>query len=154
MAETKFTDDKRRFSSGAVRNSDKGKPRYGLIPPQALKRVAMRYTQGAEHYGDNNWEKGMPIKDFVDSAMRHFEQWRAGYRDEDHLAAVVWNILAIIYFEEVGRDEELGPVLFQEKPASEVTEAAIPAGEITLKGGSGRIEIRPADKWNDSFTLR
>lgn len=146
MADTKFTDDKRQFPSGAVRNSDKGKPRYGLIPPQALKRVAMRYTQGAEHYGDNNWEKGMPLKDFVDSAMRHFEQWRAGYRDEDHLAAVVWNILAIIYFEEVGRDEELGPVLFQEKPVE--PELADIAAE-TFKLG-----VKPQEKWQDSFTLR
>jgi hypothetical protein len=31
--------------------------------------------------------------------MRHMEQYRAGERDEDHIAAVIFNALALIEFE-------------------------------------------------------
>jgi len=94
---------KETFPEGAQRDSQKGKPRYDLIPPRALKRVADLYTKGAEHYGDRNWEKGMKFSRFFASLLRHAYQFSMGETDEDHLAAVVFNALAIMHFQETYR---------------------------------------------------
>ena len=87
------------FKSGAVRDTQEDKPRYDLIPPAPLKRLAELYTRGAQKYNDHNWTKGMPTSRFLASLMRHVEQYRMGDREEDHLAAVAWNCFAIMYFE-------------------------------------------------------
>jgi hypothetical protein len=102
---TKDSGERRTFESGAVRDSDEGKPRYDLIPAQAMHRVAKLYARGAKKYGENNWQKGMPSQQVLASAMRHLEAYRRGDADnEDHLAAVVWNILALMEYEEEGTD--------------------------------------------------
>ena len=93
------------FETGSRRDTQQDKPRYDLIPPQALKRVAELYQRGADKYGDHNWAKGQPMSRFLASAMRHAEQWRLGERDEDHAAAVVWNWLAIMCFEGTSFDD-------------------------------------------------
>lgn len=92
---------KETFPGGAQRDSQKGKPRYDLIPPLALRRVADLYTKGAEHYGDRNWEKGMPFSRMFASLLRHAYQFAMGHREEDHLAAVVFNALGIMHFQEL-----------------------------------------------------
>lgn len=93
------------YPTGAVRDTNNGKIRWDLIPVEALKRVALHYTNGAKKYGDNNWKKGIPTERFIESAMRHFMQYRLGEKDEDHLSAVVFNILGIIYNEEKSSGE-------------------------------------------------
>jgi hypothetical protein len=85
------------FKSGFNRDIQDSKPRYDLIPPELLKRLAEVYARGAEKYGDYNWqlaESEEEYKRFTASAFRHFEQWRAGERDEDHAMQCVWNIIA------------------------------------------------------------
>lgn len=104
---TKDSGERRQFDSGAVRDSDAGKPRYDLIPPHALRRVADMYARGAVKYGDSNWHLGMPSQQMLASLMRHLEAYRCGEREEDHLAAVVFNALALMQFEEEGRDTEI-----------------------------------------------
>ena len=81
------------FDSGAVRDTHEGKGRYDLIPAGALKAVAIRYQQGAEAYGERNWEKGMPVGRLIDSAIRHLYAHLSGCRKEDHLSAAAWNAL-------------------------------------------------------------
>jgi len=93
------------FPSGAKRDIQDDKPRYDLIPPKALKRLAELYARGAVKYSDHNWHKGMPTSSAMASAYRHLEQYRAGERDEDHLAAVVWNVFALIEFEGTSLDD-------------------------------------------------
>ena len=88
------------FSSGAVRGDSTGKGRFDLIPYEALRRVALRYEQGAIHYGDEEWKKGIPLNSLYDSAIRHLLQAKAGQKDEDHLAAALWNIMGICWTEE------------------------------------------------------
>jgi hypothetical protein len=90
------------FESGARRDTQDGKPRYDLIPPEALRRLAVVYEGGLQKYGENNWTKGMPTTRYLASAMRHMEAYRAGKRDEDHLAQAMWNIAAMIHFEDTG----------------------------------------------------
>ena len=83
--------------TGALREVKTGKGRFNLISPLALRRLAAVYEKGGAKYSDRNWEKGVPLSQFVDSAMRHINQWREGYADEDHLAHAAWNLFALMH---------------------------------------------------------
>lgn len=52
-----------------------------------------------------NWERGMPFSRYVDSAKRHLDKFIMGMTDEDHLAAAVWNLCAIMHHQELGQLE-------------------------------------------------
>jgi len=95
----------RSFPTGAVRDTAGNKPRPDLVSPLALMRVGRWMALGANKYGERNWELGMPFSVFYASAVRHLLKWAMGWRDEDHLAAVIFNVQAIIHFEELGRAE-------------------------------------------------
>lgn len=95
--QTKDSGERVNYPSGFVRDQVKNKPRYDLIPPELLYRLAMVYTRGAEKYGDSNWQKANSPEEyqrFIASTFRHFEQWRMGQEDEDHAMQAVWNIIA------------------------------------------------------------
>lgn len=87
------------WESGTIRDTSEGKPRYDLIPVEPLRRLAMLYYRGGQLYGDHNWAHGAPCSRFLSSAMRHLEQARSGDRSEDHWAAVLWNVMGIMHFE-------------------------------------------------------
>lgn len=87
------------FVTGAVREPHTKKGRYDLITPEGLKRLAEWYELGAMKYSDRNWEKGLPISNCLNSAFRHLVKYIAGAKDEDHLAAIAWNVFAIMHFE-------------------------------------------------------
>ena len=91
---------RREFDTGAVRDMQEGKGRCDLLPPLALLRLAKHFEEGAKKYGERNWEKGIPISSFIDSALRHVFKYMAGKQDEDHLIAAVWNLIAAIETEE------------------------------------------------------
>ena len=93
------------FPSGMVRDRREGKGRYDLISPFALRRLAGVYERGAVKYDERNWEKGAPFGRFLDSALRHIQQYMMGKTDEDHLAQAAWNLLCIMHFEELGRTD-------------------------------------------------
>jgi len=103
--ETLTSGEKEHFNGGAQRDSQKGKPRYDLIPPLALKRLAGLYARGADTYGESNWAAGIGYKRLYASAMRHLIQWSMGDNTEDHLSAVCFNIFAIIHFQELKRED-------------------------------------------------
>lgn len=98
--EIKDSGKKETFSTGAQRDTREGKGRYDLISPIALRRLALWMEKGATKYGARNWEGGFPVSRCLDSATRHLQKHLAGYRDEDHLAAVLFNVMAIIHFED------------------------------------------------------
>ena len=102
---TKDSGKRQEFETGAVRDTADDKPRLVLIPPTALRRLGMVYLRGEKKYSARNWEKGMPYSRFLDSALRHLNSYIEGKRDEDHLSQAVFNIFAIIHFEETGRTE-------------------------------------------------
>lgn len=91
--------DKEEFPTGSRRNSRENKGRYDLIPVEPLMRLAQLYERGANVYGARNWEKGQPVSRFYDSAIRHLLQWASGQEDEDHLAAVLFNVMGIMFTE-------------------------------------------------------
>lgn len=102
---TKDSGAREEFTTGSRRDSQAGKPRYDLIPTLALRRVAYLYARGAEKYDEWNWAKGQNYSRILASLERHLHAFKQGDTDEDHLAAVVWNALAIIHFQETGREE-------------------------------------------------
>ena len=90
------------FASGAQRDAQSvEKGRYDLISPIAMKRLAIILAKGALRYSDRNWEKGMPISRYIDSAIRHLSQYIEGKRDEDHLGQAFWNIHSALHGEEM-----------------------------------------------------
>ena len=99
--------EKETFAGGAQRDVQDDKPRYNLIPPPALKRLADVYSKGALKYQDHNYLKGMPTSRILDSLMRHVEQYRAGDREEDHLAQIAWNAFAVMMFEQTRWDDTM-----------------------------------------------
>ncbi len=92
--------DRSTYQTGALRENHPGKGRYDLIATQALMRIAIWYERGAKKYKDRNWEKGMNFSRYADAAMRHLVKYIAGWDDEDHLAAVAWNVMALMHHED------------------------------------------------------
>lgn len=98
--EVKDSGQRQEFATGSVRDTAEGKGRHDLVSPLAQIRLARHYENGCRKYGDRNWEKGQPLMRCIDSALRHIYKHIEGQRDEDHLAAAAWNIMAVIHFEE------------------------------------------------------
>ena len=100
---TKSSGEKAVFESGMQRDINTGKPRFDLLVPsgipfdeQLLTRFANLMTRGAVKYGDRNWENSngeAELNRFKESAFRHFMQWFCDERDEDHAAAILFNIM-------------------------------------------------------------
>ena len=61
--------------------------------PTAMLEVSIHYEDGARKYAERNWEIGIPLHCFIDSAVRHYLKWRRGDTDEPHDRAVLWNLL-------------------------------------------------------------
>jgi len=91
---------RRESGTGAVRDRAAGKGRFDLIPLQAEFRIAAQMERGAVKYSARNWEAGMPLSWFADAAKRHIGKYIAGYDDEDHLAAALWNLACMAEGEE------------------------------------------------------
>ena len=62
-----------------------------------LLEVAKHFEEGAKKYGENNWQKGLPVHCYIDSAVRHYLKWLRGDKDEPHDRAFVWNLLCCIW---------------------------------------------------------
>jgi len=80
------------FKTGAVRDLQTGKGRFDLVPPATLRALAIHYEKGCLKYGDRNWELGISIHTFLNSAERHLLQVIDGRDDENHLIAAIWNL--------------------------------------------------------------
>lgn len=95
---TKDSGERRKYATGSVRDSRKGKGRFDLIPLEPLRRLAGLYERGAEKYEPNNWKRGQPLmSSFFDSAFRHLADLQAGEPTEDHAAAVLWNVVGYMW---------------------------------------------------------
>lgn len=106
---TKDSGVREEYSSGMRRDIQVGKPRFDLILPKdmpysetLLYRWAMLMERGMDKYGYRNWEKANTQEElnrFYASAWRHFVQAMNGEKDEDHFAAVCFNLNAILFLE-------------------------------------------------------
>ena len=59
----------------------------------AILEVSKHYEEGAKKYAERNWEIGIPLHCYIDSAVRHYLKWERGDDDEPHARAFLWNIL-------------------------------------------------------------
>lgn len=88
-----------------VRDVTDDKIDYTLaIDGPMFKRLAIHLTKGAAKYAKRNWMKArgqQELDRFKESATRHFFQWLNGDTDEDHAAAVVFNINGAEYVKEL-----------------------------------------------------
>lgn len=113
MAKTYITKDsgqRQEYDSGMKRDLQDGKPRFDLIIPLGISyettlfyRWAMLLERGMTKYGYRNWEKANSEEEmirFKQSAFRHFIQWFHGEEDEDHAAAVLFNVNAYEFVKE------------------------------------------------------
>jgi hypothetical protein len=71
--------------------------RYKNSMPTMFLEVAKHFEEGAKKYGENNWQKGIPVHCYIDSAIRHYLKWLRGDKDEPHDRAFCWNILCAIW---------------------------------------------------------
>lgn len=73
----------------------------GILKLQGFAQMCMdlsvHYRNGADKYAERNWEKGLPIHSFIDSAIRHLCKEMLGWTDEPHLIACVWNVVGALY---------------------------------------------------------
>ena len=143
----KDSGERREFSTGAVRDIQKGKGRCDLLPLDVVSRyfkyscelseseysvfddinrfiethdveylfeaiynsslfgdpytmfleVSKHFEDGANKYGEYNWQKGIPTHCYIDSAIRHYLKFLRGDKDEHHDRAFIWNILCRIW---------------------------------------------------------
>lgn len=70
---------------------------------ETMLETSIQYEEGANKYGENNWQKGLPTWCYIDSAVRHYLKWLRGDKDEPHDRAFVWNLLCCMW--EVQREE-------------------------------------------------
>ncbi len=103
-----YENGKRTFPTGSVRDDLGNKPMLELFPYDLLlTRVGALYTKGAKHYGSNNWRKGQPMSTTIGSLLRHLFKYMMGWKDEDHLAAVVFNAMSLLNADEYYKDDPL-----------------------------------------------
>lgn len=106
--ETKDSGARQNYDSGMRRDLQDGKARYDLTiaithEHDMFTRWAELMERGMLKYGYRNWEKANSEEEYIrfkSSAFRHMVQWFKGMEDEDHAAAVFFNINAAEYLKE------------------------------------------------------
>ncbi len=92
---------------GAINDgkSDKGKPRWDLLPFSALDEVVEILTEGVEEYGEESW-KNVPNakKRYFAALMRHLTDWWRGVEKDKKsghhpLAHVCCNVLFLLWLD-------------------------------------------------------
>lgn len=93
----KDSGERKQFSTGAVRDGQKGKGAFQLVPNWVIWLVSRIYEDGAIKYAARNWEKGMPLSNYLKSAENHIAKLKAGMRDEPHASQAIWNLIGYIF---------------------------------------------------------
>ena len=111
----------RQFDSGATRDTDVGKLDYeGFLSPLVLKRYAEylnkhRIQSDGKLRNSDNWQKGIPIKEYMKSKWRHFmDTWRwyrigpklTGLHVEESLCAEMFNTMGMLFEVLKGKQEK------------------------------------------------
>lgn len=118
----KDSGQRQEFDGGMVRDTTEGKTNFlnALFGPM-FRRYAEHLTKGRIKYPDPepgvpNWTLAEGKEEFLrakESALRHMILWLEGARDEDHAAAVIFNVnLAEYVLTKAGaRGEYIDPAL-------------------------------------------
>lgn len=94
MKERRLKDSgtRRKFKTGAVRDGATMKGRHDLAAFAGFVRANLQMERGVIKYSARNWEKGMPLSVFLNSALNHMIAFTLGFDDEPHLDAALWNL--------------------------------------------------------------
>lgn len=79
------------------RNYEELENRGSVRKSNMLLDVSIHFEEGAKKYGEMNWQHGIPVQSYIDSAVRHYLKHLRGDNDENHLRAFIWNILCCIW---------------------------------------------------------
>lgn len=143
--EVKDSGKRQTFESGMVRDVTEDKVDFTLVLDGPMfNRWAEHLTKGARKYDKRNWmlaEGEAELERFRESALRHLLQWLAGNRDEDHAAAVIFNLNGAEYVREkmhaIMKERPYPLLQVQARPVS-AEEAAVLADTAASLWGSGR----------------
>lgn len=64
---------------------------------EAFLELSKHFELGCNKYGENNWRKGIPIKSYIDSSIRHYIKYVNEEDDENHRVACLWNLVCCIW---------------------------------------------------------
>lgn len=167
MFSVKDSGARQEFESGMVRDTAAGKmaPHRCMDGPM-FRRWAAHLAKGATKYpdvepGKANWLLAagpVEVARFRESAFRHFLQWYNGDSDEDHAAAVFFNINGAEYVRERMRKEQADARDTSEGQATGVEEAAGDDGAVRELPDAGVCDAtvfpaldisRAVDAWPD-----
>ena len=101
----------RSFDTGATRDTDSGKLQYeGFLSPLVLRRYAEfmhkhRKQRDGQLRAADNWQKGIPLEVYMDSAWRHLmdcwgwqrKWWNPKEGIEEALCALLFNIMGMLH---------------------------------------------------------
>jgi hypothetical protein len=98
---TPASESNRVFSTGSQRDNDDHKPLVNHLAPYLRLRYGYHLRKGANHYGKGNWKLGQPKETAIESLNRHLALYELNdqlgkEQDEDHLAAMIFNIKLIM----------------------------------------------------------
>lgn len=122
----------RKFETGATRDADEGKLDYeGFFSPLVMERRAQymhkhRFQSDGSLRDSDNWQKGIPIKQYVKSLFRHFVDVWKEVREirtkeglEEALCALCFNAEGIL-FEVLSKPATIGSAY--PKTATEISD--------------------------------
>jgi hypothetical protein len=95
----------RQFDTGSQRDDDTNKPLPSHLDAYVRLRYGYLLRQGANHYEKGNWRKGQPTETALESLHRHLAKfeinlYNGAEQDEDHLSAIIFNVILIMKNEE------------------------------------------------------
>lgn len=102
-------DEEERGDHGMKNDFADGKQRWDLLPLPQIAEIVKLYTEGAKKYAPNSWQKlDNGYQRYKGAMLRHLLAYEMGERSDsetkaNHLAAVAWNAIAMLYFDMNGR---------------------------------------------------
>ena len=93
----------RKFKTGATRDTDNNKLDYeGFLSPLVLERFAEymhenRIQADGNLRDSDNWQKGIPQKEYMKSGFRHFFAWWKEHRGHKTPDGIEKNICALMF---------------------------------------------------------
>ena len=90
----------RTFETGAKRDSNSQKPFIHCLKGYVRQRFGYLMNTGSNKYGEGNFEKGIPVKAYLESMDRHLASYYEGDRTEDHMASIIFGAQGVMLNEQ------------------------------------------------------
>lgn len=105
-----MSDYEPRIKPVRAQRHNQGKPRPSLIPVEFIEELMAVLEKGAQKYEKNNWKKGLPTTEVLDSLERHLIEFKKGIDiDPDDglstLTKIAVNALFLRYYQLKGMSQ-------------------------------------------------